>query len=72
MGKPTMWFPNRSATNRLVQAQERAGNLKFWIEVEEELFYLSSENKGVVAVKLICVLVCAYADCWFFHKATHF
>ena len=31
VGKPTMWFPNRSDTNRPVQAQERARSLKFRI-----------------------------------------
>ena len=41
-----MWFPNRSDTNWPVQAQKRARSLKFRIEVEEELYYLSSENKG--------------------------
>ena len=41
-----MWFPNRSDTNRPVQAQTRARSLKFWRRVEEELFYPSSENKG--------------------------
>ena len=30
VGKPTMWFPNRSDTNRAVQAQKRARSLKFW------------------------------------------
>ena len=29
--KPTMWFPNRSDTNRHVQAQKRARSLKFRI-----------------------------------------
>ena len=46
MGKPTMWFPNRSDTNRPVQSQKMARSLKFWIQVEEELYYPSSENKG--------------------------
>ena len=41
-----MWFPTRSNTNRPVQAQKRARILKFWIYVEEELYYPSSENKG--------------------------
>ena len=41
-----MWFPNRSDTNRSVQAQKRARSLKFWIEVGHELHYPSSENKG--------------------------
>ena len=28
--KPTMWFPNRSDTNRPVQLQKQARSLKFW------------------------------------------
>ena len=40
-----MWFSNRSDTNRPVQAQKRAGSLKFRIQVEEEFYYPSSENK---------------------------
>ena len=60
MGKPTMWFPNGSDTNRPVQLQKQAKSLKFWSLVEEELYYLGSENKGL-----------AYADCWFFHEAVH-
>ena len=31
VGKPTMWFPNRSYTNRAVQSQKRARSLKFRI-----------------------------------------
>ena len=31
LGKPTMWFPNRSDTNRPVQSQKRARSLKFRI-----------------------------------------
>ena len=31
VGKPTMWFPNRSDTIRPVQAQKRARSLKFRI-----------------------------------------
>ena len=73
VGKPTMWFPNRSDTNRPVQAQKRARSLKFRIQVEEELYYPSSENKGAdqlhVTAKLICVFVFTYADCWFSHEA---
>ena len=45
-GKPTMWFPNRSHTNRPVQAQKQARSLKFWIYKVEELYYPRSENKG--------------------------
>ena len=46
VGKPTMWFLNRSYTNRPVQLQKQARSLKFWSLVEEELYYPSSENKG--------------------------
>ena len=31
MRKPTMWFLNRSDTNRAVQAQKMARGWKFWI-----------------------------------------
>ena len=31
VGKPTMWFSNRSDTNRPAQAQKRAKSLKFRI-----------------------------------------
>ena len=30
VGKPTMWFPNRSDTNLPVQLQKQARSLKFW------------------------------------------
>ena len=46
VGKPTVWFPNRSDTNRSVQAQKQGRSLKFCSQVEEELYYPSSENKG--------------------------
>ena len=41
-----MWFPNRSDTNQAVQSQKQARDMKFWLDVEEELYYPSSENKG--------------------------
>ena len=31
VGKPTMWFRNRSDTNQAVQQQKQAGSLKFRI-----------------------------------------
>ena len=46
MRKPNMWFPNRSDTNRAVQAQKIARGWKVWIKKEEELNYPFSENKG--------------------------
>ena len=45
MGKPTIWFPNRSDTNRPAQAQKQARSLKFR-KVAEELYYPFSENKA--------------------------
>ena len=74
MGKQTIWFPNRSDTNRPEQAQKRARGLKFRIYVEEELYYPISENKDADQLRgyLICVFVFAYADCWFPHEAAHF
>ena len=30
VGKPTMWFPNSSDTNRAVQALKKARDSKFW------------------------------------------
>ena len=44
--KPKMWFPNKSDTNRSIQAQKMARGLKSYIWKEEELYYLCSENKG--------------------------
>ena len=38
MGKATIWFPNRSDTNKALQAQK--------IIEEEKLYYPCSENKG--------------------------
>ena len=68
-----MWFPNRSDTNRPVQAQKRARSLKFRIEVGEELYYPSSENKGADQLRSYCEadlrFVFAYADCWFSYEA---
>ena len=64
-----MWFPNRSDTNRPVQAQKRARSLKFRIKVEEELYYPSSENKGADQLRSYCEADFAYADCWFSHEA---
>ena len=54
VAKPTMWFPNRSDTNRPVQEQKIARSLKFRIEVEEELYYPSSENKGADQLRSYC------------------
>ena len=46
MRKPTIWVPTRSDTNWAVQSQKQARGLKFWLKVEEELYYPSSKEKG--------------------------
>ena len=74
MGKPTIWFPNRSDTNRVVQAQKMVRGLKFCIQVEEELYYPCSKNKGTDQLhgypEADLAFVFAYADSWFSHEAT--
>ena len=64
MRKPTLWFLNRSDTNRAVQSQKQARILKFRIYEEEEVNYLYSENKGAVfswfsheAAQIICMSI---------------
>ena len=54
MRKPTMWFLNRFDTNRAVQAQKMARSLKFRIQEEEGLYFLSSENKGTDQLRSYC------------------
>ena len=70
-----MWFPNRSDTNRPVQAQKRAESLKFRLYVEEELYYPSSENKGadqLCGYRSWSVPLFSYnADCLFSHAVAH-
>ena len=69
--KSTMWFPNRSDTNRPVQAQEIARDWKLsncTIRVAKTKALISF----AVTAKLICVFVFAYADCWLSHEAAHF
>ena len=76
VGKPTMWFPNRSDTNRPVHAQKRARSLKFRIYVPKRNCTIRvAKAKALISfavtAKLICVFVFAYADCWFSHEAAH-
>ena len=52
--KPTMWFPNRSDTNRAVQSQKQVRSLKFRIWEEEEVYYPGSENKGADQLRSYC------------------
>ena len=52
MRKPVFGIPTRSDTNRAVQPQKMDRGLKFWIKVEEGLYYLSSENKGADQLRI--------------------
>ena len=44
--KLVLQFSTRSNINWPVLSQKMARSLKFWIQVEEELYYLCSEDKG--------------------------
>ena len=69
VGKPTMWFLNKSDTNQAVQA----GNFGFrkyrncTIRVAKTKALISF----AVTAKLICAFVFADADCWFSHAVAH-
>ena len=75
MRRPTIEFPTRSDTNQPVQSQKQAMGLKFWISAEEKLYYLCSENKGLISfavpAKLVWAFGFAYADYWFSDAAAH-
>ena len=72
VGKPTMWFPNRSDTNRPVQAQKRDRSLKFRnIALSDRVAKTKALISFAVTAKLICAFVFAYEDCWFSHVAAH-
>ena len=75
LGKPTMWFLNRTDTNWSVPSQKKTRNVKFWIKKVRELYYLCSENKALISfavtAKLICAFVFAYADCYLSHETAY-
>ena len=62
-----------SDTNRPVQSQKKVRLLKFWVEVKEELYYLSSERKGDDQLRSYCEanlrLCFAWANIQFSHSA---
>ena len=67
MRKPTFWFPTWSDTNRAVQPQKMARDLKFQIEEVEGLYYPCSENKGADQLRgyreadlRLCFRICKY------------
>ena len=63
-------FRKRSDTNRHAKSQKQP----FWIQVEEELYYPCSENKGADQLRgyreADLAFVFAYADCWFSRVAS--
>ena len=75
VGKPTMWFTNRSDTNRPAQAQKRARSLKFGVKQRRNCTIRVAKTKTLISftvtAKLICVFVFACANCWFSHEAAH-
>ena len=58
-------FLTRSDTNRPVQSQKKVRILKFWVEVEEELYHPSSKNKGADQLSSYCCTVTAQLICVF-------
>ena len=67
-----MWFPNRSDTNRAVQAQKMARDWKFLDNCTIRVGKIKALISFAVTAKLICAFVFAYAaDCWFSHEAAH-
>ena len=53
-------FPTRSDTNRPEQSQKQAKSMKFWIFIEEELYYLCSEKKALISFAVSAMLICAF------------
>ena len=55
-------------TQRLYSHRSRLEACNFGFKKKRKCS-ICSENKRAVTAKLICVLVFAYADCWFYHEA---
>ena len=51
MRKPTMFLPKRSDTNRPVQSQKMARDLKLWALKVNELYYPSSGKAKMSTIK---------------------
>ena len=68
MRKPAMWFLNRSDTNQAVQSQKQVRSFK-----KRKCTICVAKTKALISfavtVKLICVFVFTYADCWVSHEA---
>ena len=75
MRNPVFGVPTRSDTNRAVQPQKMARDLKFRIKKVEGSYYLLAKTNALISfavtAKLICVFVFAYAKRWFSHDTAH-
>ena len=63
MRKPSIWVLTRSDSNQAVQAQKMARGLKFWLQVEEELYYLIicvAKTKTLISIAVTAKLICAF------------
>ena len=69
--KPKLWFPNRSDTNRAIQAQKTARGWKIWMTCTIRVAKTKALISFAVTAKLICAFGFAYAVCWFSHEAAH-
>ena len=71
MGKPTMWFSNRSDTIW----KKMARGWKLWIQRYRNCTIHVAKTKTLISfavtAKLICVFGLAYADYLFSHEAAH-
>ena len=72
-GRTEIWTP---ISHPAISRCDKNRILKFWIMVEEELYYPSSENKGAEQVCSYCICECGCKvrfvsdlvrnpDCWF-------
>ena len=52
--KPVFGFPTRSDINRAVQSKTKPSSLKFWMQVEEELYNQCIENKDADQLRSYC------------------
>ena len=71
MRKPTIWFPTRSDTNQAVQLEA----INFGFRKKRNCTIHVAKTKALISfavtAKLICVLVFAYAKCWFSPDVAH-
>ena len=64
-----MWFLNRSDTNQAELSQKQGRSFEFMKKIKCTICVAKTKAliSFAVTTKLICVLVAAYADCWFSH-----